>query len=133
MASSKAARLLPADEVLTAGRLRLDVGAHEVWVSGRRIELAPKEFDLLAALLRRDGVVGRQTLLSEVWGPKHRGAGNTLDVHIRRLRRKVAIAAAGIRLVTVRGTGYRLIAVDREAPGSFTSRPSSRRPPVPSA
>jgi DNA-binding response OmpR family regulator len=97
-----------APEVLGAGRIVLDVERHEAAVAGRPIPLTAKEFALLHLLLRHQGkVVRRERLLREVWGDDYFGDSRTLDTHVGWLRKKVE-ASGGVRLVAVRGIGYRL-------------------------
>ena len=97
-----------ADDRLIAGRLMLDTGRHEVTVDGGPVPLSAKEFALLHLLLRHQGkVVRRERLLNEVWGADYYGDTRTLDTHIGWLRKKVE-DKGGIRLVSVRGIGYRL-------------------------
>jgi DNA-binding response OmpR family regulator len=97
--------------VVEAGPLRIDLSRRVVEVSGREVTLRRKEFDLLAALARRDGaVVSRADLLDDVWGlaPDDPGldAGlHSLEVHVAALRSKLDAPGA---VVTVRGVGYRL-------------------------
>jgi len=77
---------------------------------GARVELAPKELDLLLALLRHDGaVVSRAELLDEVWGYASEVLSRTVDTHIAELRRKLEDDPASPRhILTVRKAGYRL-------------------------
>jgi two-component system, OmpR family, response regulator RegX3 len=95
---------------LVAGPIRMDVQQHEVHVGGKPIDLVPKEFALLEALmLRRGRLVPRWMLLSEVWGPEYPGDARTLDAHISRLRAKIEEEPGKPRHVkTVRGLGYKL-------------------------
>ena len=95
---------------LTVGRLELDTGAHRVWVTGREVELRPREFDLLALLMSEVGrVVARERIMAEVWDEHWFGSTKTLDMHISSLRRKLTDAGdVPHRLSTVRGVGYRL-------------------------
>jgi DNA-binding response OmpR family regulator len=78
--------------------------------AGRPVPLRPKEYDLLAALHRREGaVVGRAELLREVWGYHESVLSRTLDTHVGELRRKLEVDPASPRhILTVRKTGYRL-------------------------
>ena len=78
--------------------------------AGRPVPLRPKEYDLLDALLRRQGgVVGRTELLREVWGYHESVLSRTLDTHVGELRRKLEPDPASPRhILTVRKTGYRL-------------------------
>lgn len=88
-----------------SGRLIIDREAHEVWADGAVVHLTAKEFALLCFLADRQGVVlTRQLLLDAIWGSRYEGGARTVDVHVRRLRRKLGAAFA---LDTVRGVGYR--------------------------
>jgi DNA-binding response OmpR family regulator len=93
---------------LTAGVVSLDVARHLVTVEGRPVELTPKEFDLLHALLDAAGrVLSREHLLNRVWGYARADEieSRTVDVHIRRLRAK--LGAEERRIATIKGVGYR--------------------------
>ena len=94
--------------LIVVGDLELDPGRREVTSGGRRVELAPREFDLLAYLLRRSpGVVPRNELIAEVWDPHWSGPTKTLDVHVAQIRRKIEPDPSHPRyLHTVRGIGY---------------------------
>jgi DNA-binding response OmpR family regulator len=88
-----------------ARRLVIDRDAHRVWADGRPVHLTAKEFALLCLLADRPGaVLTRQKLLESVWGSRYLGGPRTVDVHVRRLRRKLGGA---LSLDTVRGVGYR--------------------------
>jgi len=94
---------------LKAGDLEIDRHRFEVIMKGQRVDLTPKEFDLLAALVATPGrVFGREELLDLVWGEDGFVEPRTVDVHVARLRAKFTAArlpAPGIE--TVRGVGYR--------------------------
>lgn len=93
--------------VVRAGELELDLAGRSALVGGERVELTRVEFDLLAALGRRPGAaVARSWLVDHVLDPEREGTERTLDVHVSRLRRK--LGAAGRRIATVWGVGYRL-------------------------
>jgi DNA-binding response OmpR family regulator len=94
---------------LDAGDVRIDVAARRAWCAGEELELAPKEFDLLALLVREAGrVVTRERIMAEVWDENWFGSTKTLDMHVSWLRRKLGEDAADPRhLVTVRGVGLR--------------------------
>ena len=98
-------------EVIRGGAVLMDVERYEVAVDGALVELRPKEFELLLALMRRRGrLVRRDTLLDEVWGSPFYGDSKTLDVHIRRVREKIERDPANPeRIVTVRGLGYKFV------------------------
>lgn len=92
---------------LCAQDVVVDLDARLVFVGDRVITMAPKELDLLAVLVGAAGrVVARQELLDQVWGP-HGASAKSLDVQIRRLRRRVEPDPHRPRYIrTVRGFGY---------------------------
>jgi len=93
-------------ETTQFGMLRVDRGAHRVWVGGQEIELTALEFKLLLTLHdRRNRVQTRDALLSDVWKIDADVTTRTVDTHVKRLREK--LGAAGIYVQTVRGVGYR--------------------------
>jgi two-component system response regulator RegX3 len=98
-------------EVLSGGPVRMDVARHEVVVDGETVAMPPKEFELLEAFLRRKGrLLTRAFLIEEVWGPDYFGDTRTLDVHVKRLRRKLEADPHGpAHLLTVRGLGYKFV------------------------
>jgi len=97
-----------AEEHLAADHVVMDLERHEVTVDGKAVALSAKEFALLHLLLRHQGkVVRRERLLHEVWGEDYFGDTRTLDTHIGWLRKKVE-DGGNVRIVTVRGLGYRL-------------------------
>jgi two-component system response regulator RegX3 len=100
-----------ANEILRGGQIELDLDAHEVRVEGDRVELRPKEFDLLETLIRRKNrLATREMLIDEVWGPSYFGDTKTLDVHIKRLRQKIEPQPSKpTMIVTVRGLGYKFV------------------------
>jgi two-component system response regulator RegX3 len=99
----------PADEVIEVGDVRLDTARHEVFVHGQLVPLPLKEFELLEILLLNAGrVLTRDVLIDRIWGPNYFGDTKTLDVHVKRLRAKLEDDPAHpLRIVTVRGVGYR--------------------------
>jgi len=98
-------------EPLKIGGLEIDSARHQALLRGATLELSPKEFDLLAFLAQNKGLVfSREQLLEKVWGYDYAGETRTVDVHIRWLRQKIeSEPAKPKRLVTVRGTGYKLV------------------------
>jgi DNA-binding response OmpR family regulator len=76
---------------------------------GKPLPLKPKEFDLLLYFARHHGqVLSREQILERVWGWEYTGDSRTVDVHVRWLREKIEPDPAHpVRLVTVRGAGYR--------------------------
>lgn len=97
--------------------LRVDCAARRAFRGEEELELTPKEFDLLAALVARAGaVVTRDELMHDVWDTNWFGSTKTLDMHVSWLRRKLDDDASDPRYVsTVRGVGFRL---ETEAPGA---------------
>jgi DNA-binding response OmpR family regulator len=102
---------VPAAAIVVGG-LRVDPAAREAAVDGQRLDLTPREFDLLLFLAGRAGqVVTKRELLTEVWQIPYGGADKTVDVHLSWLRRKLGETATEPRyLHTVRGVGVRLSA-----------------------
>jgi len=95
--------------VAEAGGVRLECAARQACVEGASVALTAVEFDLLEHLVRHAGrKVLRDDLTRAAWGRQASPLDRSLDVHISRLRRKIA---AGARIVTVRGVGY-MLAVD---------------------
>jgi DNA-binding response OmpR family regulator len=99
-----------ADTVATMLRFKsivMDLGRHTVACDGEDVTLTAKEFLLLKYLLEHRGrVISRDRLLGDVWGYQYTGGTRTVDVHVRRLRQKLAPLVQG--LVTVKQFGYKL-------------------------
>jgi phosphate regulon transcriptional regulator PhoB len=95
-------------EVYERGGLRIDFDTYEVYLDGRRIELSLREFELLRFFVKHPNrVYERSQLLELVWGPDTYVEPRTIDVHIRRLRRRIERDDSMPELiVTVRGVGY---------------------------
>ena len=96
-------------EQFQAADVTVDVAARKAWQGDAELELSPKEFDLLALLVREAGrVVTRERIMAEVWDENWFGSTKTLDMHVSWLRRKLGDDADDPRrLVTVRGVGLR--------------------------
>jgi two-component system, OmpR family, response regulator RegX3 len=99
------------DDTLKGGPVQMDVARHEVRVQGEAVAFPPKEFELLETFLRRKGrLLTRDFLIEEVWGPDYFGDTKTLDVHVKRLRRKIEHDPhRPAHLLTVRGLGYKFV------------------------
>ncbi len=106
-------RPVDADRVEVAD-LAVDGGTREATIGGAPVELTTKEFDLLAFLARTPRrVFTREELLREVWLSSSAWQDPaTVTEHVRRVRNKLAAGGSGVRIVTVRGVGYRLELVD---------------------
>jgi two-component system alkaline phosphatase synthesis response regulator PhoP len=94
---------------LESGDLRLDLVSRKAYCNSNEINLSYKEFDLLAELMRNQGVVlSRDLLLTKVWGYDYYGESRTVDVHIRWLREKIEeVPSKPKRITTIRSVGYR--------------------------
>ena len=99
------------DDVLKGGPVELDVSRHEAIVRGEPVAFPPKEFELLETLLRRRGrLMTRDLLIDEVWGSDYFGDTKTLDVHVKRIRKKIEEDPhSPVHLITVRGLGYKFM------------------------
>lgn len=97
------------EDDVQAQDVRLDLGAHRAFQGDRELHLTAKEFELLRVLVRDAGsVVGRETLMREVWDSDPNGSTKTLDMHVSWLRRKLGDDANAPHYIsTVRGMGFR--------------------------
>jgi len=91
------------------GNLLIDLTRREVLIDDQPLAFKPKEFDLLLFLARHRGqALSRELILERVWGWEFSGGSRTVDVHVRWLREKIENDPTNpIRIVTVRGAGYR--------------------------
>ena len=100
-----------AAQTITYGSIVVDAERHTVSVGTEAVTLTAKEFLLLEYLLRHRGrVLSRDVLLSDVWGYRYTGGTRTVDVHVRRLRKKLPVLVDS--LVTVKQFGYKLVDPD---------------------
>jgi DNA-binding response OmpR family regulator len=95
---------------LSFGAIEVNLAARTVRRDGNDVHLAPKEFDLLVALLRREGAAAsRAELAREVWGSETAASGRTIDTHVCALRRKLEHDQRRPRHIrVVSKVGYRL-------------------------
>ena len=107
IAASSVKETIPS--LMKVGELEVDLARHKVSRANSVIDLSPKEFDLLAFLVKnREQVFSRDQLLERVWGYDYAGDTRTVDVHIRWLRQKIETDPTDPRhLLTVRGVGYK--------------------------
>ena len=92
---------------LVAGEIVVTLSSQQVKVSGKRVELTPKEYALLACLMQnRNIVMSREQLLVKCWGYDYEGESRAVDTHIKRLREKLGDHAACIK--TIIKAGYKL-------------------------
>ena len=94
---------------LRFGNISVDLAARVVYRDGEKLDVPPKTFDLLHALVRRNGaVVRREDLLREVWGHRNLISTRTVDLHVLELRRKIEEDPTRPQhIITVRKAGYR--------------------------
>ncbi len=91
---------------LDGGGLRADISARIVYIDGERVEMSPKEYELLFYMLKNhDIALSREKLICDVWGYDFYGDARTLDTHVKLLRKSLGRYAD--RIVTLRGVGYR--------------------------
>jgi two-component system phosphate regulon response regulator PhoB len=93
-------------QIIQKGPIKIDSQKHQVLVNNNPIDLTATEFKLLHDLILNSGKVRtREALLDKVWGYTFEGYARTVDTHIRRVRKKLDLAANFIE--TIRGVGYR--------------------------
>lgn len=94
------------EEIMEFGELKINVPSHVVTIQGKKVDLTPKEYDLLLYLaLNKNIAISRDQLLDAIWGYDFFGDDRTVDTHIKMLRSSLS----GLRnmIVTVRGVGYK--------------------------
>ena len=97
-----------ADNLLSFDNLSIDMNAYQVEICGKRIDLPPKELELLNFLASHPNrVFTRNQLLDDVWGFEYFGDSRTVDVHVKRLREKIDGVSDKWSLKTVWGVGYK--------------------------
>jgi len=97
------------DDMIKLGDLVIDVSKYEVLLSGSKVELTFKEYELLKFLASNKGrVYSRDQLLDKIWGYDYYGGTRTVDVHIRRLRSKIEDRRHTF-IETIRNIGYKFI------------------------
>ena len=98
----------PASKELSFPGLTINIGQYTVTYMGKELEMPPKELELLYFLASHPGMVfTREQLLEQVWGYDYFGDSRTIDVHVKRLREKLAGASDKWELKTVWGVGYK--------------------------
>lgn len=96
--------------ILKIGGLTMNIPSREVIVEGNKVDLTPKEFDILKTFLKNKGIVlSPDTIYRKVWGDEPYGAETTVAVHIRHLREKIEINPSEPRYIkVVWGQGYKM-------------------------
>lgn len=101
--------------LLRGGDLVMDLSSHEVKYKNQPVELTPREFRMLELFLRRAGqLIPRERLAEHVWDEPWEVQDNTIDVHVKNLRKKIEPLFGKRVLQTVRGLGYKLVIPDDE-------------------
>jgi len=102
----KRANVIGAEEVLSAGGITIDKGAHCVMVDGEQIDLSVKEFELLTYFIQNQNMaLSREKILNNVWDYDYFGDARTIDTHVKKLRSKMG--DKGEYIHTVWGMGYK--------------------------
>lgn len=97
---------VPADSVISAGGITMDLAAHIVTIDGEPIELSYKEFELLNYFMVNKGVaLSREKILNNVWNYDYFGDARTIDTHVKKLRSK--LQDKGDYIKTIWGMGYK--------------------------
>ena len=94
-------------DVVSAGCIRLDKSAHQVYVDGNAVDLSFKEFELLNYFIENKGIaLSREKILNNVWDYDYFGEARTIDTHVKKLRAKLG-PKAGEMIKTIWGMGYK--------------------------
>lgn len=97
-----------ADETVVSGKLSINYPRHEARLSGKLIDLAPKEFEILYLMVKKNGrVMTRQFLMERIWGRSYENTSRVIDTHIKNIRK--ALGKTQDCLVTVEGLGYKWV------------------------
>jgi two-component system KDP operon response regulator KdpE len=113
-------------EVLRAGEIEMDLHGHSVWRSGESLHLTPKEFELLAFLMKNEGSpVTHTTLLQTIWGPSYGNESHYLRSFVKTLRKKIEVdPAKPVYILTEPRIGYRFANPTAETESPTTDDPS---------
>lgn len=99
----------PDDELFTIGSLTIDLKSYEIKSTNGTLLIPLKEFELLALMASRPRqVVSRDSIIENVWGLDFQGDEQTINVHIKRLRKRLERFAPDVKITTLRGVGYKL-------------------------
>lgn len=113
---NQAATEVPKEKELCFDGLRINQSTYEVYLDEKKVEMPPKEFELLYFLAENTNkVFTRDQLLDEIWGYEFFGDSRTVDVHIKRIREKVESEERNWHLKTVWGVGYKFEADQTQA------------------
>ena len=94
-------------ELIKSDGVELDIAGRNVFVDGKKVEMTPKEYELLFYLVENNGIaISREKLLSNVWGYDFYGDDRTVDTHIKMLRS--SLGKYRDKIITLRGLGYKI-------------------------
>lgn len=97
----------------TLDTLELDYSSHTLKIDNKKVEVTPKEFEILSYLIKNKNIaISREQLLSKLWGYDYFGDDRTIDTHMKMLRSNLGKYRS--HLVTVRGTGYKFVEDEEE-------------------
>ncbi len=103
-------------EEMAVGPLTLDRAAHEAKVAGTVLDLTRREFALLEYLMRHAGkTVSRERIIDSAWGPSSDITPNAVDVYVGYVRKKVNALTDELEIRTVRGIGFKMVVINKEA------------------
>jgi len=99
----------PEDDLIVVGSLSIDLKSYEVKSTNGILFIPLKEFELLALMASKPRQVwSRDSIIENVWGIDFQGDEQTINVHVKRLRQRLERFAPDVKIVTVRGVGYKL-------------------------
>ena len=94
-------------EIIKSDGLEIDIAGRSVYVDGKKVEMTPKEYELLFYLVENNGIaISREKLLSNVWGYDFYGDDRTVDTHVKMLRS--SLGKYRDKIITLRGLGYKV-------------------------
>ncbi len=97
----------PKKEIIKSDGLEIDIAGRSVYVDGKKVEMTPKEYELLFYLVENNGIaISREKLLSNVWGYDFYGDDRTVDTHVKMLRS--SLGRYRDKIITLRGLGYKV-------------------------
>lgn len=107
----RAKRVQPENEIVSIGKVKLDLRRLQATKNGNPIDLSPREFEILQLLIAHSGeTVTREQMLHHIWGEHASLYTRTIDAHVTRLRQKIEDSPANPKhIITVHRVGYRLI------------------------
>lgn len=96
-----------ASKRIVSGGLEIDIAGRSVYVDGKKVDMTPKEYELLFYMVNNAGIaISREKLLNDVWGYDFYGDDRTVDTHIKMLR--ASMGPYRDKIVTLRGLGYKI-------------------------